>query len=46
MTAFNKVLAIITAQPLSGHALRNIQNRVSLQKAKDEIEKILNRGAS
>ena len=41
MKAFDKIQAIITNSPQNGHALRNIENKESLTKAKKEIELML-----
>jgi hypothetical protein len=41
MKVFDKVLLIIKNRPIYGHALRNIENKKSLIKAKIEIENML-----
>lgn len=41
MKAFDKIQAIINSSPQNGHALRNIENKESLTKAKKEIELML-----
>ena len=41
MRAFDKMVEIIKQSPQYGHFIENVKNKVSLLKAKDEIEIML-----